>query len=65
MPVEAAEPAGGTVDIADTIEGHLETGDAGVARACIALHRHKRTFPDENVEWLEAALHIAKRPRAA
>jgi hypothetical protein len=51
-------PAG---DIADRIEALLRGGAEGCVAACIALHRHKRARPDDDVEWLGTAVCTAKR----
>ena len=53
-----------TPDIADTIEKLLNDGsEQSLVTACVALYKHKRSNRDDDTEWLEEAVHTAKRAR--
>jgi hypothetical protein len=51
-------------DIADTIETLLSDGsEQSLVTACVALYKHKRSHRDDDTEWLEEAVHTAKKLR--
>ena len=53
-----------TPDIADTIESLLHDGsEQSLVTACVVLYKHKRSHRDDDTEWLEMAVHTAKKQR--
>ena len=53
-----------TQNIADTIESLLHDGsEQSLVTACVVLYKHKRSHREDDTEWLEEAVHTAKRAR--
>ena len=51
-------------DIADAIETLLNDGsEQSLVTACVALYKHKRSYREDDTEWLEEAVRTAKKQR--